>query len=1431
MANKVTIDVEARFVDNITDESKSASKAVEGIGKEADKAQKKVDNLSKKKARPEFDADNNKFISKIRTMESKMQKMGRTKTAAVLDLVDRASVKIGKALYKAKQFGGKVWRGILEFKDSKALAAIKKVTSGVENLTKKTWTTLVKVKDMALSPIKAIKNALFSIPTLITAVVTAKVVQKGIMEPISLADQYTNAKIGFSTLLGESAGQAMMNEIDSFAAATPFKTSNVISNVQKMMAYGWDVERVIDDMKTIGDAAAATGKGDQGLESIVYALSEIRSKGKLSTQELNQLASAGIKAKAYLAEGLGFGTDDAGFKKLAEALEDGAVGANQAIDLILEGMKEFDGMMDKTANTTVTGLKDQLTDLFEINVSRRWGQGLQEGVVKALGTITTLVDDADGSLKELGDTVFEIGQLAGNWVADKLDKVVSKVKEITESFEFQDATIGEKVSMLWNGIVADPLKKWWNKSGKAKVTETAVSIGKAVGEAVLKGVEMAWNALPWWGKMLVGGYAGGKVISGLGSVASGISTLWGGAKSLWGGAGGVSSDGTYVAASGLRGLLGSPGNYMVNGSGISGALASVGYKLTTPSARADVSGGMAMVRGLAALTGAAMTLKGAEGVVSSTVGAIEDFKNGDSLSGGAKLANAGVVAGTMTAGGVMGGLMLAGAKEGSLIGSLFGPGLGTAVGAIIGTGLGALIGTFAGDWLEKKIMSTAYETDTMKKAIKDGEMSAEELAKEFEKAKYEVAQTRYGDIALSMDEIARLSKQIVWGEDLQYFEKLQTASQGAEDSLQSMKSLVEDADKWMWKARLGVKFNDDEKEAFMLSFTDYFASAKSFLENKHYEFHASASLLLDLESEGGKAILDGGNAFFLEQQTKLDELGTQLTNAVSKALADGKISTEPITLPDGTIQLSEAEEIQSIMDQIAEITKKVSDAGARADIDLIKAKFGAGHLDKDSVDNLVETVSTDLQERLDGLDEAYHVQLQALNLRFENGQITKDVFEEQHALIISEYKKSVADLENELTGVMIDILQDPFADLFSEDDMTTGIQNAISGSIKGLSTTQMSKELKKALKDGIESDELYKLTSEDIAQLLGLNKDAFEDVGEETVDLLRDSLAAVLANHSKLNVDWDALLSIEPEEVKEKWKQTIPESMDFTITANLTAEANYANQVEILAENFGIEETEVKTIIWELYGTKSVLGKINYLASEFGIPQSEAEVILWNLIGMTGEIGKINPADISADKFGIDLNPTITPRLTVRPYVGSTLPVDIGKNSLYTVEKFRGGIVGGASAMGSFYRGGIAGYSDGGMVRGGSQLIEVAEEGSPEMIIPLSSQRRGRALKLWAQAGNIMGVPGFARGGMTSGGNDEGIRFRSFDSSESAGGHSVQVNVGGLTFEINVNGGDAQTITEAIKAQAAEIADVVAGVLADSLEAQFENMPARGGVA
>jgi antitoxin component of MazEF toxin-antitoxin module len=57
----------------------------------------------------------------------------------------------------------------------------------------------------------------------------------------------------------------------------------------------------------------------------------------------------------------------------------------------------------------------------------------------------------------------------------------------------------------------------------------------------------------------------------------------------------------------------------------------------------------------------------------------------------------------------------------------------------------------------------------------------------------------------------------------------------------------------------------------------------------------------------------------------------------------------------------------------------------------------------------------------------------------------------------------------------------------------------------------------------------------------------------------------------------------------------------------------------------------------------------------------------------------------------------------------------------------------------------------------------------------------------------------------------------------------VQINVGGITVEVQV--GNEGSITEAIRAQAEEIAEAVAGIFAEAFTAQFANTPATGGAS
>lgn len=399
------------------------------------------------------------YEEKLKKTQAQLDKLGRTKATAKMDVEDRATSKIEKIMRTARGIGGKSY-----------------------NFT-------VKAIDYATAPLRKIMNLATSLKGIVMMVGAKLALDKTISEPIGLADSYTGARIGFQTLFKDAErAQKMMDDIDNFAKSTPFKTSGIIANAQKMMAMGWNPDDIIADLGVLGDAAAATGKGDQGLESIIRALSQIKSKGKLSAEELNQLAEAGISAKRYLAEGLGYGSDDAGMAKLSADLEDGAIGANKAIDLIKKGMLEYQGMMETTSRETVEGIKSNIEDTFEIAIFRKWGMGLQEGAKRGLGAVVDYLDANEDRLNAFGDKAQEVATILSTNVADAAEKALEKVLAVSESPEFAAASIGGKAKMLFDSVLGEPIAEWWNTSGKASAEKVARDIGRLIGVGIVNGV-------------------------------------------------------------------------------------------------------------------------------------------------------------------------------------------------------------------------------------------------------------------------------------------------------------------------------------------------------------------------------------------------------------------------------------------------------------------------------------------------------------------------------------------------------------------------------------------------------------------------------------------------------------------------------------------------------------------------------------------------------------------------------------------------------------------------------------------------------------------------------------------------------------------------------------------------------------------------------
>lgn len=1276
MAERVTIEVEARFVDNLSGAANQASAEVKDLGDSAEKAEKQVDDLGKKKAKPTVDADDSGFVKKLLNAERKIKMLVGKPVIATLKVMD------------------------------KGVDVINKVENGLKKVAGKTWSAAVRIKDYATAPLRKVKDMLFSIKSLVLAITAGLAAKKLVMDPVSLADSYSSAKIGFSTLLGDSQGQAMMDDLDAFAKATPFKTSEVIANTQKMIAMGWEAKDIIQDMETIGDAAAATGKGDEGLNRIILALSQIKSKGKLSTEELNQLAEAGISAKRYLAEGLGYGSGDSGIAALSKDLEQGRIGSERAIQAIMAGMKEYKGMMDKTANETVKGLWGQIEDTFEINIFRRWGQGLQDGAKRGLGTVVGLLDKADTSLSKFGNTVYDIGEAFSSWAADKLENTIKRIGDITDSFEFQNADLGGKLKLLWKSAVADPFAEWWSdEESVQKATELGESFAKSLTQGILtvlgitdifadvgddsgsKGYNVAqgfargfvdgfdvsaitgkiveaignvWGALPLWAKVLVGGHVAGKVMGGISNFAKGTAS--------------------FIGKTGVRGA----GNVITGASGLLGTMSSTGY---------------ALLGGASSATPAIAALAGGAGIAGGVVGGIAVGKGVYDLYGSYKAYKAGNTT-EAEAKKASGGNALAGVTVGAGLGALVGGPLGALIGAGVGGAAGILIGTARARIIRKEAAEAKYETEEMQKVMADTNATAEEMAQTMDKAVWDNLKDHFGDIELSMSEIKRIAEQITMGDAAAGMDQFKTATQQAEASLSSLQNASETVNRWMWKAGLGVKFSEDEQESIKKAFDDYISSAKSYVENKHYEFTAAVRLLVDVESEAGKDVLRSGDSYYSQIQEKLNDLGAEL---------DGKVK---IALQDGIITLDEEKEVTNLQNQIAEITNRLANAEADAKLETIKIKFGGeGNITLESFQNLQSQLQTTLEEQISNYDTALTASITSLNLQLDDGAISKDEYDAQLQALMDGYEAKVDGMKVKATNLQLDILGSSYQDILGEDSLS---------------------DLQHALQDAIDTGiDPIQWSDEKVAHLLGVDQ-----LGAETAETLRRALQAVL----------DA----------------------------------------------GVPDRVEKTISLDITGAPKIEKKVDISAYDFGIPDSISKIV------------KIKLDRVVTTSGGLQTGRTPS-------------------SSQIMGGKARGGIIGGPAegfAMG--------GRPADGMLKGSTRFIRVNEE-APEMIIPLSSQRRERALKLWTKTGKLLDVPGFARGGST-GNRDEGIRFQQFggDTPE-RGGQSVQVDVGGVNVTIQVDANASGSVLEAIQAQAGEIAEAVAGVMVDAMTAQFENTPLRGG--
>lgn len=241
----------------------------------------------------------------------------------------------------------------------------------------------------------------------------------------------------FEVMLGSSEkANAMMKELKTFAATTPFAIKDLAQGTQTLLSFGVAQGNVINRMRMLGDAA---GGNREKLNGLILAYGKVQTKGKASMEEINMIAERGVPIIGTLTKQLGVTEQE--FFKMVSAGKIGRTEITNAFkSMTSEGGIFFKGM--EKQSLTLQGLISTMKDNFSLLLASI-GEGLLPAIKDFVGLITQL---AQGPLKELGSGLTKVLVPIFQSLGPILSKIIKFLVPILE-------VVGRIVGMLLQGLM------------------------------------------------------------------------------------------------------------------------------------------------------------------------------------------------------------------------------------------------------------------------------------------------------------------------------------------------------------------------------------------------------------------------------------------------------------------------------------------------------------------------------------------------------------------------------------------------------------------------------------------------------------------------------------------------------------------------------------------------------------------------------------------------------------------------------------------------------------------------------------------------------------------------------------------------------------------------------------------------------------------
>lgn len=219
-------------------------------------------------------------------------------------------------------------------------------------------------------------------------------------------------KKGLAFTLGNTGAQKLIENMQTLGEKSAYNSNQLIPLARAWITVGDNAQTATAKMKKIVDCASAYGLTEDQMSRVNLALTQMQAKGKVSSEEMRQLAEAGVPAWQLLSTAMG--------KPVNELQNLAAQGklTQSSIDML------FDGMAKKTQGAT-----NSMANTMEAKFSN-----IQEAVTNSFAAIGDIIAQGFG--------VSDILTLAGN-LAEGMKQHFQNIRDNAQKIGVKNAIVKE----------------------------------------------------------------------------------------------------------------------------------------------------------------------------------------------------------------------------------------------------------------------------------------------------------------------------------------------------------------------------------------------------------------------------------------------------------------------------------------------------------------------------------------------------------------------------------------------------------------------------------------------------------------------------------------------------------------------------------------------------------------------------------------------------------------------------------------------------------------------------------------------------------------------------------------------------------------------------------------------------------------------------